>query len=59
MERKLYAALRGGRVFKGDLAVSYQRFGISTKTLDVLRSLGALQRRVAVSGREQANRLGG
>ena len=35
MERKLYAALRSGREFKGDLAVSfYQQFGISAKTLD-------------------------
>jgi hypothetical protein len=35
IERKLYAALRSGRKFTGDLAVSfYQQFGISAKTLD-------------------------
>lgn len=34
VERKLYAALRGGRKFTGDLAVSfYQQFGISALTL--------------------------
>jgi IS605 OrfB family transposase len=35
IERKLYAALRSGREFKGNLAISfYQQFGISAKTLD-------------------------
>ena len=35
VERELYAALRTGRKFTGDLAVSfYQQFGISAKTLD-------------------------
>jgi hypothetical protein len=35
VERKLYAALRSGRKFTGDLAISfYQQFGISAKTLD-------------------------
>jgi IS605 OrfB family transposase len=35
VERKLCAALRSGREFTGDLAVSfYQQFGISAKTLD-------------------------
>lgn len=35
IERKLYAALRSGREFKGDLAIPfYQQFGISAKTLD-------------------------
>lgn len=35
VERKLYAALRTGRKFTGDLATNfYQQFGISAKTLD-------------------------
>ncbi len=35
VERRLHAALRSGRKFTGDLAVSfYQQFGISAKTLD-------------------------
>ncbi|SPP93010.1 hypothetical protein [Bradyrhizobium vignae] len=35
IERRLYVALRSGRKFTGDLAVSfYQQFGISAKTLD-------------------------
>ena len=35
VERKLYASLRGGREFTGDLAICfYQQFGISAKTLD-------------------------
>jgi IS605 OrfB family transposase len=35
IERKLYAALRTGRKFTGDLATNfYQQFGISAKTLD-------------------------
>lgn len=35
VERKLYAALRSGRKFTGDLAISfYQQFGIPAKSLD-------------------------
>ena len=35
VERKLYAALKSGRKFTGDLAISfYQQFDISAKTLD-------------------------
>lgn len=59
VERKLYAAIKGGRRFTGDLAVSfYRQFGISAKTLDgIHRQLKAKLKSVSELAKIQAKDL--
>lgn len=59
VERRLHAALKSGRRFTGDLAVSfYQQFGISAKTLDgIYRGLKAKLKSVSELAKVQASDL--